>query len=534
MGHLVDQVEVAALETRVSKPPSTITTTTTAAAAAAAASAVASTITATASTSTTTTTATVAATTSASIVTATTAPSATNATVAATQVAGQSAQNLHPSQLRPQSSEQNQSKPKQRKLQFKLDDEGSPDKKPKERVEEDCLEEEESGWWAERVAMALGGMTEYRDAWYRSHAHLLHADGPLPHTWRLYIAALAVCRHEVSWLMQALLADFRNAGGDMRWTVGLQHAPPKLYALTAINNILAHRPWLLSPQHIEQLTRDNSWSLGELSQALCIMTHFHTLATFLHGCRLSILPSTSKKDAGQTNAKSGASNSKVSQMNIQARPKCLDSNPQNNNSNVDTGSKSKSPAVSTSEQAAQSYKHLTINPSYSYVDAICEDDARIPSFFVQEYNWQDHGYAMCSRLLGDVGAFFDDRFAAALNIVIPASKDQSQQSGNVDPLNNTLCGPLLAKALWNHVQWLLGIHHDDCDYTDLNKRLDPHVRDFVKKSCCFPETLADSNSSPVTTNSVQTSMVEMSVIVMEARLQSELLYALRAIMLHHC
>ncbi|XP_068208215.1 sestrin-2 [Palaemon carinicauda] len=528
MGHLVDQVEVAALETRVSKPPNNNPTT----ADSAIASAVATAITATATTST----ATVAATAAASNVTSSAATSTPNTQVVTTQVVvGQPAQNLHPSQLRPQTSEQNQSKPKQRKLQFKLDDEGSPDKKPKERVEEDCLEEEESGWWAERVAMALGGMTEYRDAWYRSHAHLLHADGPLPHTWRLYIAALAVCRHEVSWLMQALLADFRNAGGDMRWTVDLHQAPPKLYALTAINNILAHRPWLLSPQHIEQLTKgDNSWSLGELSQALCIMTHFHTLATFLHGCRLSILPS-SKKDAGQANAKSGGSSSKVSQMNIQTRSKCLDSNFQNNKfSNVDTGSKSKPTAVSTSEQTAKSYKHLTINPSYSYVDAICEDDARIPSFFVQEYNWQDHGYAMCSRLLGDVGAFFDDRFAAALNILIPPSKDQPQQSGNVDSLNNTLCGPLLAKALWNHVQWLLGIHHDDCDYTDLNKRLDPHVRDFVKKSCCFPETLADTNSSPVTTNSVQTSMVEMSVIVMEARLQSELLYALRAIMLHHC
>lgn len=63
-------------------------------------------------------------------------------------------------------------------------DEGS------ERGEEEVGSDEE--WWAERVVGALGGMGggQYGDTWYRSHAHLLHGDGPLPHTWRLYIAAL--------------------------------------------------------------------------------------------------------------------------------------------------------------------------------------------------------------------------------------------------------------------------------------------------------------------------------------------------------
>lgn len=51
--------------------------------------------------------------------------------------------------------------------------------------------------------------------------------------------------------MQALLGDFRSAGGDTRWLAGLHHAPPKFSALASINNILAHQPWLLSPQHIQ-------------------------------------------------------------------------------------------------------------------------------------------------------------------------------------------------------------------------------------------------------------------------------------------
>lgn len=61
----------------------------------------------------------------------------------------------------------------------------------------------------------------------------------------------AVCRHEVGWLMRALLTDFRSAGGDLRWLTSLHHAPSKLYALAPINNILAHQPWLLLPHHIQ-------------------------------------------------------------------------------------------------------------------------------------------------------------------------------------------------------------------------------------------------------------------------------------------
>lgn len=70
----------------------------------------------------------------------------------------------------------------------------------REKSEDDGPEEEENGWWAERVVGALGGLGgDYGDTWYRSHAHLLHGDGPLPHTWRLYIAALVgascLCLH---------------------------------------------------------------------------------------------------------------------------------------------------------------------------------------------------------------------------------------------------------------------------------------------------------------------------------------------------
>lgn len=53
---------------------------------------------------------------------------------------------------------------------------------------------------------------------------------------------------------------------------------------------------------LQQLTKgEESWSLGELCQALCIMTHFHALSSFIHGSGLSTLLVCSKKDEGMYN-----------------------------------------------------------------------------------------------------------------------------------------------------------------------------------------------------------------------------------------
>ncbi|KAG7177588.1 Sestrin-2-like [Homarus americanus] len=398
-----------------------------------------------------------------------------------------------------------------------------------ENNEEEGNEEEENGWWAERVVGVLGGLGDYGDTWYRSHAHLLH----------------------VGWLMQALLTDFRNSGGDIRWIAGLHHAPPKIFALVPINNLLAHRPWLLMPQHIQELTKgEESWSLGELCQALCIMTHFHALATFLHGCGLSNPPRSSKKDEGQVVEREDCSNGKPTTTALQSRQGCPEP-PHGTNSNVNCklisrSQTKKGKAGDSTRHGIRAYAHLTVNPTLTYEDFNGNDESRIPSFSVHEYNWQDHGYAMCSRLLGEVGAFLDERFTSALSSTHLSPQKQPPKKGNVNqetiPVSGqTQCDkthaktlPLPTKALWNYVQWLLGIHHDDCDYADLNKHLDPQVKAFVKAACCYPESLADVHSSPSSTNSVQAHMIETSVVVMEARLQSELLYALRAVMLHQC
>lgn len=61
----------------------------------------------------------------------------------------------------------------------------------------------------------------------------------------------AAARHQCSYLVNLHVNDFLQVGGDPKWLNGLDGAPQKLQQLGELNKILAHRPWLLTKEHIE-------------------------------------------------------------------------------------------------------------------------------------------------------------------------------------------------------------------------------------------------------------------------------------------
>lgn len=156
----------------------------------------------------------------------------------------------------------------------------------------------------------------------------------------------AAARHQCSYLVNLHVNDFLQVGGDPKWLNGLDEAPRKLQPLGELNKILAHRPWLLTKEHIEvsgrarsegcsrscvkaaaatpargdtgdlcsaadsetscfffenvqQLVKaeEHSWSLAELIHAVVLLTHYHSLASFTFGC--GIMPEI-HSDGGHT------------------------------------------------------------------------------------------------------------------------------------------------------------------------------------------------------------------------------------------
>ena len=67
----------------------------------------------------------------------------------------------------------------------------------------------------------------------------------------IYFEKQAAGRHQCSYLIQQQMSEFLSVGGDERWLDGLHSIPAKLRDLYEINKILAHRPWLITKQHIE-------------------------------------------------------------------------------------------------------------------------------------------------------------------------------------------------------------------------------------------------------------------------------------------
>ncbi|NWR62020.1 SESN2 protein, partial [Bucorvus abyssinicus] len=138
----------------------------------------------------------------------------------------------------------------------------------------------------DNITMVMGLHPQYLSSFWKTQSLLLRMDGPLPYHTRHYIAIMAAARHQCSYLVGLHREEFLQVGGNPAWLQGLHCAPQKLRNLSEINKLLAHRPWLVTKEHIEALlkTGEDSWSLAELVQALVLLTHYHSLASFVFGC----------------------------------------------------------------------------------------------------------------------------------------------------------------------------------------------------------------------------------------------------------
>lgn len=107
---------------------------------------------------------------------------------------------------------------------------------------------------------------------------------------------------------------------------------------------------------------------------------------------------------------------------------------------------------------------------------------QIPTFRVQDYSWDDHAYSLISRLYCDVGNLLDDKFRLMYGLTY-----------------NTLGGrkdvdtSRFRTAIWNYVQCLVGIRHDDYDYGEVNQVLERSLKAYIKMAFCYPERLTPSD-----------------------------------------
>uniref|UniRef100_T1J3W8 Sestrin n=1 Tax=Strigamia maritima TaxID=126957 RepID=T1J3W8_STRMM len=423
----------------------------------------------------------------------------------------------------------------------------------------------------DHLSQAMALHPHYLDVFLRTQNFLLRGDGPLPYSYRHYIAILAAARHRCSYLVNLQKQEFLLIGGDPNWLKGLQHIPKKLRDIYEINKILSHRPWLITKEHIEKLTKGvDNWTLSEVAHAVVILAHFHTMSSLVYGCGIR---NEIDQENGHTFANNGqeqqrktgaASNTKtksatspsesdteVGVETLMQRMKELQERPPEEPSPEEKAKRFEKVENQALGLAAGSPPTLSADiskfiedPTFSYQDFARRGEmSDISTFRIQDYSWDDHGYSLINSIYSDVGTYLDEMFKVTYGLTYFTMG-----------VKKGIDTSMFRRAVWNYIQCIFGIRHDDYDYSEVNHMIERNLKAYVKTVCVYPEriTRKDYDSvmrdfqhsekmdelgispplyvSPNAPNGHLQPPVHVNLMVVEARKQAELLYALRAIM----
>lgn len=107
----------------------------------------------------------------------------------------------------------------------------------------------------------------------------------------------------------------------------------------------------------------------------------------------------------------------------------------------------------------ENINHFIEDPLFTYQDFSRRGADNVPSTFrVQDYSWDDHGFSLVNSLYSDVGLLLDSKFRTAYNLTYFTMADKT----NVDTSK-------FRRAIWNYIQCIYGIRHDDYDYGEVNQ-----------------------------------------------------------------
>ncbi|XP_007900197.1 sestrin-3 isoform X2 [Callorhinchus milii] len=417
------------------------------------------------------------------------------------------------------------------------------------------LEEYSTTGHLDNATQVMGLHPQYLESFLRTQYYILRMDGPLPFEHRHYLAIMAAARHQCSYLINTHVNEFLQVGGDGEWLNGLEHIPQKLKNLNEINKILAHRPWLITKEHIKKLlkTGENSWSLAELVHAMVLLAHYHALASFVFGsgiypeidqdssqsfrapaisnfCGCSVTNQNNKEDVLFMNSSPGTSDSVSELENLMERMKRLQEEKEEEEeaSQEEMATrfekeKKESLLVATGafedEVIPTSYiSRYVEDPSFGYKDFARRGVDHLPTFRAQDYSWEDHGFSLVNRLYSDIGHLLDEKFRMVRNLTY-----------NTMAIHEDVDTTTLRRAIWHYVHCMFGIRYDDYDYGEVNQLLERSLKVYIKTVTCYPERTTKRMYDSYWRQFKHSEKIHVNFLLMEARMQAELLYALRAI-----
>ncbi|KAJ8276683.1 hypothetical protein COCON_G00084350 [Conger conger] len=378
----------------------------------------------------------------------------------------------------------------------------------------------------DHLTQVMGLHPQYLQSFLQNHFYLLWMDGPLPLHYRQYIAIMAVARHQCSFLVEVHVQEFCRVGGPT----------------------LAHHQ---GPHPESGEDRESSWSLTELVHAVVLLAHFHALASFVLGsginpeeeeeeeeerddqrfgsCSCDLADSCSLKPE-EVFCGSPEMTDSVSELEaLMDRMKRLQEEQEEEEASQEematrferekkesllVGSGDFKEEVVTKSKGSQ----FVVDSTFRYQDFARHGEDDLPTFRAQDYSWEDHGFSLVNRLYSDIGILLDDKFRTVCNLTY-------YNMATHEDVDTTT----LRRAIFNYVHCMYGIRYDDYNYGEVNQLLERSLKVYIKTVTCYPERTTCHMYHSYWRQFRHSEKVHVNLLLMEARMQAELLYALRAI-----
>uniref|UniRef100_A0A8C6YL44 SESN3 protein n=1 Tax=Nothoprocta perdicaria TaxID=30464 RepID=A0A8C6YL44_NOTPE len=156
------------------------------------------------------------------------------------------------------------------------------------------------------------------------------------------------------------------------------------------------------------------------------------------------------------------------------------------------------------------------DPDFGYQDFARRDEEQAQVF--RDYSWEDHGFSLVNRLYSDIGHLLDEKFRRVGGL---QSSAMAKRQG---------CEPSVFKrGIWNYIHCMFGIRYDDYDYAEVNHLLERMLKVYIKTVTCYPEKTNPEMFDRFWKQFKHSEKVHVNLLILEARMQAELLYALQAI-----
>ncbi|KAJ0407860.1 hypothetical protein ATCC90586_007206 [Pythium insidiosum] len=429
-------------------------------------------------------------------------------------------------------------------------------------------------------------------AWHKSYLALhqssivsiMMRDGALPLPWRSYIALMASSELRCNYLSDLQQYYFIVNGGDYEWIKGLDYIPPKLFRLHELSSLLAHRPWLITPQHISELLssdEEDSWSVSELVHAIIIMCMYHSMSSIALGlgCAeeedLAILSDeganvaeqqalydirfpegvgSKDQQAEMDNVSSCGSMSDQEMATIERDESQVLKRLKSANDGSDTAEDDDDEEEEDMDAVLEGGPDVFVDGEFEIAEQdtgydigsgsgrrrrdtlwrfcggtvirYADFDVRSTDYNVlhtEDFSWEEHGFSLVKRYFpGEAGHILEDLF----NLTGKLTYDYyGSEKEDVDTTP-------YRSAIWYYVHRIFGICHDDYDYRQVNVYLNRPTKIFIKKVACTPWKVTRSDFEHFDRTLSPSEKCHVTLLAAEARKQAGLMYGLRAVMKH--